>query len=329
MAVTKYRVPHFEEYIQDCSKFNLHENYQDIYKNNFPSSLKNLKNLIFYGPSGIGKYTQMLYSIRKYSPSDLKYEKKLIVNFNKKQYIFKISDIHFEIDVSLLGCNSKLLWHEIYCQILDAISAKSDKTGIIVCRNFHDIHTELLENFYSYMQQNNLHVIKVIFFIITDEISFIPDNILNSCQILSFSRPRKSDYAKLLLIKNGSKLPKNLDVSSITNISCLLKNFNATSMKPHEIICKKIIQQICNLDTMKFTGFRDVLYDVFIYNLNITNCIWFILRDLREKKLLNDSSLSKTMKDCFGFFQYYNNNYRPIYHMEKFLLQLATSVHNI
>ena len=42
--------------------------------------LKNLKNLIIYGGSGVGKYTQMINIVKKYSLSELKYEKK---NFNK------------------------------------------------------------------------------------------------------------------------------------------------------------------------------------------------------------------------------------------------------
>ena len=30
----------------------------------------------------------------------------------------------------------------------------------------------------------------------------------------------------------------------------------------------------------------------------------------------------------FCFFQYYNNNYRPIYHLENFLLYVATLIHD-
>ena len=93
-----------------------------------PSSIHSLKNLIYYGPSGVGKYTQMLKLLKKYSPSELKYEKKITVVYNKEQFFFKISDIHYEVDMSLLGCNSKLLWHDIYQQIVDSISAKPNKT---------------------------------------------------------------------------------------------------------------------------------------------------------------------------------------------------------
>ena len=142
----KFHETHFEEYIK---KENLHPKLEKIYNNNFPKTINKLGNLIFYGPSGVGKYTQMLNSIKKYSPSDLKYEKKTSLTFNKQQYFFKISDIHFEVDMSLLGCNSKLLWHDIYQQIIDIVSAKHERSGIIVCKYFHEIHSELLENFYS------------------------------------------------------------------------------------------------------------------------------------------------------------------------------------
>ena len=95
----KFHETHFEEYIK---KENLHPKLEKIYNNNFPKTINKLGNLIFFGPSGVGKYTQMLNSIKKYSPSELKYEKKLSLTFNKQQYFFKISDIHFEIDMSLL-----------------------------------------------------------------------------------------------------------------------------------------------------------------------------------------------------------------------------------
>ena len=193
----KFYETHFEEYITENNKINLHSKISKIY-NNFPNKLSELKNLIFYGPSGIGKYTQMLTSIKKYSPSELKYEKKILINYNKQQYFFKISDVHFEIDISLLGCNAKILWHEIYQQIIDIISAKTEKSGIIVCKYFHEIHSELLDNFYSYMQQNNAMSIDIKFIIITEQLSFIPDNIINCCETIHISRPSKTMYNKCI-----------------------------------------------------------------------------------------------------------------------------------
>ena len=116
----KFLETHFEEYINEIQKINLNPKMKKIY-NKFPKTIEHFGNVIFYGPSGVGKYSQMLYSIKHYSPSQLIYEKKLTLSYDKKQYFFKISDIHYEVDMSLLGCNSKLLWHEIYQQIMDIL----------------------------------------------------------------------------------------------------------------------------------------------------------------------------------------------------------------
>jgi hypothetical protein len=144
----KFYETHFEEYITTNQNLNLHPKLDKVFKK-FPNSIQDFKNIIFYGPSGIGKYTQMLKCIKRYSPSELKYEKKISINFNKVQYFLKISDIHYEVDMSLLGCNSKLIWHEVYQQIIDIISAKIDKSGIIVCKNFLIIHYVFHENIYK------------------------------------------------------------------------------------------------------------------------------------------------------------------------------------
>ena len=281
----KFYETHFEEYINENNRLNLHPKLNKLYEK-FPLQLQNLKNVIFYGPNGTGKYTQMLKSIKKYSPTDLKYEKKISLTYNKQQYFFKISDIHYEVDMSLLGCNSKLLWHEIYQQIIDIISAKTEKSGIIVCKYFHDIHSELLENFYSYMQKNNDTSIDLKFILITEEISFIPDNILNCCEIINISRPTKTLYVKCI----KSKLPTKLKPENITNIK-ILHVYNEELMMQYKIICNKIIHNIININDLHFLKFRDILYDIFIYNLDMSDCIWYILSKLIEISYLKKNVL--------------------------------------
>ena len=319
----KFYETHFEEYITENNKINLHSKKNKIY-NNFPNKLYELKNLIFYGPSGTGKYTQMLSSIKKYSPSELKYEKKILINYNKQQYFLKISDIHFEIDISLLGCNAKILWHEIYQQIIDIISAKTEKSGIIVCKYFHEIHSELLDNFYSYMQQNNTISVDIKFIIITEQLSFIPDNIINCCEIIHISRPSKSMYNKCI----KEKFPDKLKIDNITNIK-ILHFYNEELMLNYKNICNKIIENIININKLQFLKFRDILYDIFIYNLDIYECIWYILLKLINEKKIEKKHLSQIMIKTYCFFQYYNNNYRPIYHVENYLLYLAKIIHNL
>ena len=317
----KFYETHFEEYINENNRGSLHPKLNKIYAN-FPKTLHELKNLIFFGPNGTGKYTQMLKSIKKYSPTELKYEKKISLTYNKQQYFFKISDIHYEVDMSLLGCNSKLLWHEIYQQIIDILSAKTDKSGIIVCKYFQDIHSELLENFYSYMQKNNDISINLKFIIITEELSFIPDNILNCCEIINISRPTKTSYVKCV----KTKLPAKLKPENITNIK-ILHIYNEDLMLQYKIICNKIIYNLININELQFLKFRDILYDIFIYNLDISDCIWYILSSLVEQKKIKKEHLSNILIKTYCFFQYYNNNYRPIYHVENYLLYLAKLIH--
>jgi hypothetical protein len=317
----KFHETHFEEYINEEQKESLHPKLNKIY-NKFPNKLNQLKNLIFYGPSGVGKYTQMLKSIRKYSPTDLKYEKKISITYNKQQYFFKISDIHYEVDMSLLGCNSKLLWHDIYQQIVDSISAKTDKSGIIVCKYYHEIHSELLDNFYSYIQKNNAISVDIKFILITEELSFIPDNILNCCEIVHISRPSKSSYTRCL----KKKLPSKIKLENITNIK-ILHLYNEDLMLQYKIICNKIINHMLCVDDIKFLKFRDILYDIFIYNLDITDCLWYILSSLVEQKKIDTSEMSNVLIKTYCFFQYYNNNYRPIYHLENYLFYLVKIIH--
>jgi hypothetical protein len=319
----KFYESHFEEYINENNKFNLHPKLEKIY-DKFPKNIRDLKNVIFYGPSGIGKYSQVLKFIKRYSPTDLKYEKKLTITFNKQQFFFKISDVHFEIDMSLLGCNSKVFWHDIYQQIIDIVSTKTEKSGIIVCKYFHEIHNELLDNFYSYMQQNNVTSVDIKFFFITEELSFMPDNILNCCEIINIGRPLKKYYEKCI----KSKLNLNAKLENITNIK-MLRCYNEDFMLQYKKICNKIIHNIINIEGLNYIKFRDILYDIFIYNLDISDCIWYILSRLIEENKIKKEKISDILINTYGFFQYYNNNYRPIYHVEKYFLHLAQIINGL
>ena len=317
----KYYDTHFEDYINSNNSSDLHPKLNILYKQ-FPEKIEDLKNIIFFGPKGVGKYTQMLSSIKKYSPTNLKYEKKISINYNKNTYYFKISDIHFEIDMSLLGCNSRMLWNEIYNRIVDITLAKSNYNCIIVCKYFHEIHSELLEIFYSYMQSLNNELINLKFIIITEQISFIPDNIINCCQLISVPRPTKTMYNKCL----NNKIKNNITLEEISNIKNVESNITQLN-DDMKIICNKIINEIINVNDMKFTNLRDMLYEIFIYNLDVSECLWYIVNNLIYRKNIKDEDISYIFLKTYNFFLYYNNNYRPIYHLESFIFTLTKKVH--
>ena len=234
------------------SNSNVINNKYTEYINNLPNDLENIPNFILYGPCSTGKYSEALKIIEKYSPSYLKYEKKMIINSSKNEHIIKISDIHYEIDLENLTCNSKILLNDIYNNIIDAIQSSKDKRGIILCKNFHEINNEIIEIFYSYMQKNLVNNLTLKFIILTEHLSFIPTNIQDVCKILYYSKLSYSNYIKLSngnnkkFLSEKQKMDKNSQyLSNISSINLLkyieLNNGNENLINLKTSICNKII----------------------------------------------------------------------------------------
>jgi hypothetical protein len=361
----KFYETHYEDYLNSHKIYNLHPELLPYFEK-FPQNISQLTNLIFYGPPGSGKYTQALSAIQKYSPSGLSNDKKISIQTEKYDYTYHISDIHYEIDMSLLGCNSKLIWHDIIQQIVDIVSVKPDngKCAIIMCKNFHMIHTELLEIFYSYIQEYNSRFspIHLKYLIITEHLSFIPNNILSSCEIISVKRPDREKYIELIgamqlhkprkyvksspedpatntvnveedftqkignLRNNGytdaaKAIVENTAVNEIVNLKELryfskLASIDTVPADIFNIVCNNIIEQLLAPSKLVHAQFRDALYDIFVYNLDVVECVWHILCNLIENGHLNGESISDVMTRSYNFLKYFNNNYRPIYHLE-------------
>jgi hypothetical protein len=124
---------------------------------------------------------------------------------------------------------------------------------------------------------------------------------------------------------------QDIKVENISNIKILHTNNNIDNLSyPYKIICDKIIKEMVSIEDIKFVKFRDLLYDIFIYNLDINDCIWYILTTLLElydenKNLTNN--ISEILIKTYNFLQYYNNNYRPIYHLENYVYKLIIHIH--
>jgi hypothetical protein len=318
----KFQETAFEEYLQSNTNVSLHPKLDKLYKS-LPTNVADFKNLIFYGPPGVGKYTQMLTAIKRYSPSQLKYEKKLSVTYNKNTYFFKISDIHYEIDLSILGCHAKLLWNDVYTQIVDIVLVKKEKSGIIVCKNFQEIHIELLETFYSYMQTIPNNTVDLKFILITESVSFIPDNIINCCKIIPVTRPSRNQYNKCF--QNAAK--SSLALDTISNCKHLQSTIGKP-IQPYDVICNTIYKSIVEKKDFDFAMLREQLYDILVYNLNVDTCVWFLLEKLIAEEKINQEQLVCVLTKVFEFFKNYNNNYRPIYHLERLAIKLIQIVHD-
>jgi hypothetical protein len=210
---------------------------------------------------------------------------------------------------------------------------------------------------YNHLQSN----IQIKFFIITEHLSFIPTPIINACQIINIGRPSKEHYLNITNInqnienntakttfmnrisnyKNKSSLMKrstksnlynNIELDGIMNLkdTRYFEFINDTSEFPKEvfnIICDNIIKEIESTKKVNFTDFRDTLYDILTYNLDTVECLSYIIEYFIESKKIKDSDVSDILEKTYVFLKYYNNNYRPIYHLESIMFYIINKLH--
>jgi hypothetical protein len=318
---------HFDDYLKNSNT--------DVYKIKL-EHLNDYNNIIIVGPSGIGKYTYALNLLKEESPSKLKYDKKMVVMFNKIEYFYRISDIHYEIDMEILGCNSRLLWHEIFNKIFDSILFNVKKKGFILCKNFNKINNELLDIFYSYLQNSFNCNIELKFIIISESVTFIPNNLLDRCYIINLQKLTKSNYKKILNIKsNKNNILEYLDnINNIKDLKLnLKKNTNNIEKKNISldstlIIVDEIYDKII-INDLDFLKLRETLYDICIYDLTIENILFKLINKLKLNNKINNEDLNKILIEIYKFLKLYNNNYRPIFHLERIIIYISVLINGI
>lgn len=308
----------FHEYVGSVKKKSLHPKL-NTYFDTFPSNIKDLRNIIFYGPPGVGKYSQVLYLISKYST---------LVNLNSNQiyssqtsdekhnYDFKVSDVHVEINMDMLGCNSKTIWNDIYNQLLEMAESNNNSTLIVVCYNFHKIHSELLDVFYTYMSSMQ-YKSKLVYFIVTEHVGFIPDNIFNNCQLIEICTPKKG----LLQEVFGCQITK-----SVHNLKSV-KTKTTDLITSYELLCDNITKSIVT-KCANGMDVRDMLYDILLLQFDIYECVWYIVSKLYENKFIKIEKMDLVFDKLFHFFNNFNNNFRPIFHLEFLYYSLVEIIHD-
>ena len=297
----------FVDYIKQVQSSNLYPYHEKKYE-----TYKSYPILFFYGPPGTGKYSQALYFLRTITGSTLQYEKKMLIELPKFDFMIKMSDVHYEIDMALLAYSNKTVWHSIYKHIVEV---DRGRRSYIVLKHFDKITPEILDILYFYIHDNRMK-----FLCITEHLSFIPNNILNEAYSVSF-------YHKSVI-----RVKDTLEQSSITkerlyetkNIHYLRDNLQ---VKEYNLICDPILQSIQALPKhTDIRQFRNQLYNILIYGLDVYECIWYILDHLH---ISDDHKMVKIIQEVDTFGKFFQNNYRPIYHLEKIFLYIACIYHEI
>ena len=274
----------FDNYLSKLIVNNYHKEKEIVY-NQLPKNINDINtHFIFYGRKHIGKYSQALHFVNRYSSTNLKYKKKIQIDNNKFIYNIFLSDIHYEIDFEYLTHNSKTFWFDIYNAIHET-SQTENKKRFVICKNFHKISNDLLNIFYNTLNNNS----NLIFILLCETICFFPENLIDRCFIIRFAK------------------------NNILHDNNIIKKHNLLSYHNDEIL--KLIKG----KTINYQKLRDTIYDMFIKQYCIYELLWFLIQNL-------DVNI-KTFEDLNRCCKLYNNNYRPIYHMERLILLIRENIH--
>ena len=93
------------------------------------------------------------------------------------------------------------------------------------------------------------------------------------------------------------------------------------------IICDEIIESVEKTNSLNFTEFRDLLYNILVYNLDVVECIWYILTHFINTGQIYGDNISDIIEKTHLFLKYFNNNYRPIYHLESIMFYIISKIH--
>jgi hypothetical protein len=263
-----------------------------------------LKNIIFYGKRGVGKYYQSIECIKQYSPSLLKYNKKMFIN---DDYYIKISDIHFEVDMSTLGCNFKTLWDMIQKQIKNSMESNKLEKAIILCKHFHLTNNELVSNFKNLMMKNIIYIIN------TEHVGFIPNDIISRFHIVPMRRVMKK-------IINRKHYSDNLKILHMP----VLKQYNNIEYIDNKYINNIIDYLEKNKTTFEFKVLREHIYNLLVFQCDIDDAIWKLYSHFSTN--IKESDTISIINEIYKFFKLFNNNYRPIFHLEKIILFIFQKV---
>lgn len=278
-----------EDYLREPS---LHPDIDDLAL----PPLEEFEHVILYGAAGVGKYTQALRFLRRYSDHNLKYEKKVAVEHNDSAYMIKLSDVHFEVDMELLGNAPKPLWHEIYTQVKEISNCARTPHRIVLCKNFHKIDQELLDVFYSYMQDT------LKFILLTEAVSFIPSTVTCRCKVIPVAKPTLQAYQRC----GCNRLP----------VLTIKDAVGAQVRDPVDVFCEKLWPMLADPATTVLK-LREELYTALVYDLDADACLWYLAR--RAMAVLDEVGQRDLLEYTAEILRRHRNNYRPIYHLETFV----------
>jgi hypothetical protein len=138
--------------------------------------------------------------------------------------------------------------------------------------------------------------------------------------------PRPSKQSALFF--NTKSKPSNIVMTN--NIRKWKDNILGTQQ---DIIVRDIVSVITSIQPGKsgfdFISLRDRIYDINVMGQNACSVVWGIISALLASDKIPESKTSDVMDETTKFLELFSNNYRPIYHLERYVYFLATIVNEL
>ena len=257
------------------------------------------EDLIVYGTDGSNKEEAVGAFLESASPSSLKYERKLVCETPKSRFFVRVSDIHYSLDLNLLGPAGLVMWNCIVDQIRGSIAASGKREGLVVCYSVEGYSAEVLNAVGQCIGDLMGRTVRIFFWFITSSMCCLPRRIAECCAV--------------------HRVPQGLVVQ---------KSWETLSS---ENMAKNIFSEIEKGDSLEIGRLRETLYSNEIVLLTIHNIVWPLLRMVVDERAVRGRNMTvrelyKLTKLCLSCCNGYEGSYRPIFHLERLALELSKAV---
>ena len=146
-------------------------------------------------------------------------------------------------------------------------------------------------------------------------------------KIINIKHPNTDIYYDYL------KLPENIDNTCLLNLKevkmlNLIQEDQEIPNETFDVICGLLKNKMDNPNKLNLLEFRELIYEILIYNLDFIEVLWDIISYYIQEQKLIGNALGTTLKNIYMQIKQYNNNYRPIYHLESILLNIINNIKN-
>ena len=95
------------------------------------------------------------------------------------------------------------------------------------------------------------------------------------------------------------------------------------------MIVDYIVDAILNYENIDMMSMRDHIYSILIFQHDVYRTLYGVLARLTETGHLSRDCLCDLFIFTYQFLKFYNNNYRPIYHLENYVYYLCKIINGL